>query len=430
MDSTTNALQDQLTPQARTVMQNMAYAAEKLGHQLYTPDHLLLGIMQTFECDAARLLTAVNIDSIDLRNKVLEHLKTATDLAPDVAAPAYSPDLDQLLADAATESAQRGHKQVDTLNLLAALRRAPNAIAASELNANGLTQQMVYSRLRFAKEQKQVVPKEQKALNELKAPDSIGEAIAKVIVSVSPLFLGISAAFLLSGYLLYSNIVANRMMVFFFVALGWLVSLALHEFGHAFVAYVGGDYTVEQKGYLTLDLRKYTHFALSIAMPLLFLLMGGIGLPGGAVYIQRNLIRKRYMHSLVSAAGPIANVLFTVLLAIPFFSFRFDVVVGGTRFFWAGMAFLIFLQITALALNLLPIPGLDGFGIIEPFLPYSVLTALAPLRRYGILLLIALLWFPNPFQDVFWSSVIWLGSLVLDPSWIWEGYNMFRFWEG
>ena len=38
------------------------------------------------------------------------------------------------------------------------------------------------------------------------------------------------------------------------------------------------------------------------------------------------------------------------------------------RVFWAGMAFLGFLQVTAVLLNLLPIPGLDGYGALEPHL--------------------------------------------------------------
>ena len=52
------------------------------------------------------------------------------------------------------------------------------------------------------------------------------------------------------------------------------------------------------------------------------------------------------------------------------------------------LAFLGFLQVAALVLNLLPIPGLDGFGAIEPYLPRSVLIALAPVRRWGLLVLI------------------------------------------
>lgn len=49
------------------------------------------------------------------------------------------------------------------------------------------------------------------------------------------------------------------LITFLVVLLGWLLSLALHEFSHAFVAYRGGDWTVKEKGYLDFDLFKYTH---------------------------------------------------------------------------------------------------------------------------------------------------------------------------
>ena len=48
-------------------------------------------------------------------------------------------------------------------------------------------------------------------------------------------------------------------MTFTIVLFGWIFSLCLHEFSHALVAYNGGDYTVQEKGYLTFNPFKYTH---------------------------------------------------------------------------------------------------------------------------------------------------------------------------
>ncbi len=53
-------------------------------------------------------------------------------------------------------------------------------------------------------------------------------------------------------------------------------------------------------------------------LPLLFLLMGELGLRGGAVYIDRESLRNRWWQSAVSAAGPIANIGLAVLLSIIF----------------------------------------------------------------------------------------------------------------
>ena len=53
----------------------------------------------------------------------------------------------------------------------------------------------------------------------------------------------------------------------------------------------------------------------------------------------------------------------------------------GTRMLVEALAFLAFLQATAFVLNLLPVPGLDGYGVIRPFLPRSWTTALRPVER-------------------------------------------------
>ena len=71
----------------------------------------------------------------------------------------------------------------------------------------------------------------------------------------------------------------GTLTTFLVVLIGWIFSLTLHEFMHAFVAYQGGDWTVREKGYLTFNPLKYTHPVYSILLPLLFLFLGGLGLP-------------------------------------------------------------------------------------------------------------------------------------------------------
>src|SRR6185436_1918276 len=97
-------------------------------------------------------------------------------------------------------------------------------------------------------------------------------------------------------------------LTFLIVLLGWLFSLCLHEFSHALVAYHGGDYTVKEKEYLTFNLLKYTHPLYSILLPLVMLALGGIGLPGGAVYIEKWRLRSVKWETAVSLAGPASNV--------------------------------------------------------------------------------------------------------------------------
>src|SRR5689334_4013587 len=96
----------------------------------------------------------------------------------------------------------------------------------------------------------------------------------------------------------------GRALVFPFVLIGFVISLCLHEFGHAITAYVCGDRSVRESGYLTLDPMRYADPVSSILFPILVMAIGGIGLPGGAVYVRTNLLRHRIYGSLVSAAGP------------------------------------------------------------------------------------------------------------------------------
>ena len=119
------------------------------------------------------------------------------------------------------------------------------------------------------------------------------------------------------------------------------------------------------KGYLTLDIRRYADLGLSLVLPVFFLLLGGIPLPGGAVWIDHGAIRSRAVRSLVSLAGPAANLVIGALLTM---AVAFVPMPDGLAF---GLSALALIQVLAFVLNILPVPGLDGFGVLEPFLPYS-----------------------------------------------------------
>ena len=103
--------------------------------------------------------------------------------------------------------------------------------------------------------------------------------------------------------------------VFAVVLGGWVITLCLHEFAHAAVAYAGGDTSVRARGYLTLNPLRYTDLAYSVIIPILLLAVGGIPLPGGAVLVEPGRLRRRWYASLVSAAGPATNMVAGVVLA-------------------------------------------------------------------------------------------------------------------
>ena len=63
---------------------------------------------------------------------------------------------------------------------------------------------------------------------------------------------------------------------FGFVLIGWLFSLTLHEFAHAAAAFLNGDRSDSTRHYLTANPLLYIHPFLSIILPLLFVLLGGM----------------------------------------------------------------------------------------------------------------------------------------------------------
>lgn len=241
----------------------------------------------------------------------------------------------------------------------------------------------------------------------------------------SLVFLGLVVVFGVAATLAWTGRGNAGVNVFFFVLAGWLVSLALHEYAHALVAYRGGDSSVARRGYLTLNPLKYSHPVLSIAFPMLFVIMGGIGLPGGAVAIERHRLRGRVWDSAVSAVGPAVNVVFALALIVALPPLA-DLT--GHWEFWSGVAFLAFLEITVAILNLLPIPGMDGGNLLFPWLSPVWRSRYAKAAPYGFLALLALFFIPQ-LNRLFFDLVFWFVDLLGLPPWLYtEGYENFRFW--
>ena len=237
-------------------------------------------------------------------------------------------------------------------------------------------------------------------------------------------FLILLAGFTGFGAALYLGVSRANALVVAFVVLGWIVSLCLHESSHALAAYFGGDRSVETRGYLSLDPMAYAQPMLTFGLPVLFVLLGGVGLPGGAVFIERLSLRSRWWDSLVSAAGPLANAIFLAAIAIPFW---LDwPMKGGGGAFWNALAFLGYLQATALALNLLPIPGFDGFGIIRPHLPNDMQLQADRFAAISGLLLLALIFIPQFGAAIRNASVTLTDMAGIDRYFIAKGYAMFR----
>jgi Zn-dependent protease len=261
----------------------------------------------------------------------------------------------------------------------------------------------------------------------------------------SPVFVGVLALVVVSGYLTWNGIGNVRVDVFLMVISIWILSLCLHEYAHAVVAFFSGDLGVADRGYLRLNPLKYTHPLLSVGLPVIAVILGGIGLPGGAVWVDHQHIPGRLRHSLISAAGPATNVVFALLLAAPFVVGVADVQLADNGLgqaifmgetgsvehleFWAALALSAFLQVTASVLNFLPVPGLDGGNLIHPWLSPQWQRGYNLMAPYGFILLFALLWQPR-INGWFFAAVYWVAEVIGVPRILSQvGFELMRFWS-
>ena len=147
---------------------------------------------------------------------------------------------------------------------------------------------------------------------------------------------------------------------FFFTWLVFIVfSICCHEFMHAYVALKQGDSTAADMGHLTLNpLKQMGLFSL--------IMLAVAGIAWGAVPVRPYLMRHRHSDALVAFAGPATNfALYLVFGLVGFGAAKFTHNEFATNMLWLGSL----LNIVLFLLNLLPIPGLDGWTILRSFVP-------------------------------------------------------------
>ena len=389
-----------LTASAREVIELAQRLATANGSARTEPIHVLAAIVLAPRNPAHKTLVALNVNLESLRNAAeWRGLDPARPASPAPIGPATR----YLLINAHRDAEQIGHYRVDPVHLLLALLYKDSTATAQRLEAAGLS---IYA-----------------IRQHLTAPGSTSNDARRRLlprldgaVRVSPVFGIPVGAMLVAGLGLWSGAVPSLTLplTFLFVVGGWVTSLCIHEFSHALIAYLGGDRAVASAGYLSLNPLKYVHPLLSIGLPIVFLLLGGIGIPGGAVYVNEQAIRSDRWRSFSSAAGPLSNLLFAILIGWPFLIFR-DAVPGGTGQFWAALAFLVFVELSAVVLNLIPIPPFDGFGIISPWLSIELRILANRLGMLPLIVIFFLLWRGGPVSATFWNAVYSLSGLLNVP---------------
>lgn len=184
-----------------------------------------------------------------------------------------------------------------------------------------------------------------------------------------------------------------QFLVFFPI---FLFSLSFHEAAHAWMANRLGDSTARLMGRLTLNPLAHIDWIGTVLFPLMMFLMPGLLLFGWAKPVPvdaYHLRGGRKGHLKVAAAGPLSNIILALILAALLHglirtSLPLDTLSILAQILETG----VYLNLMLAFFNLIPIPPLDGSGILGGILPVKYLAAFENLGRYGFLILLAALY--------------------------------------
>ena len=155
---------------------------------------------------------------------------------------------------------------------------------------------------------------------------------------------------------------------------GVLIAITFHEFAHGYVAYKLGDNTAKLEGRLSLNPLDHLD-----PIGTLMLLLAGFGWGKPVNVNPSNYTRKISMEkgeALVSLAGPLMNIILSIIFAIIYFAiYKF----ANVTFLSSTVGSVLMLLISATIsinvglgiFNLIPLPPLDGSKVIKPFLTYN-----------------------------------------------------------
>lgn len=192
--------------------------------------------------------------------------------------------------------------------------------------------------------------------------------------------------------------------------LAFVVATTIHEFMHAWSAHKLGDNTARDLGRITLN--PVEHFdpfgffgmvMISIGFPFI-----GWGKPvpvNPARFTHRFGGRRQTGMAIVAAAGPLSNIAQALIAAVPYqIIIRNGLTIDPDMFRFLEVYILV--NILLASFNMIPVPPLDGHKILMGLLPVFWYPILAPLERYGFLVLMLLFFIGGQFGSSIVDSIL------------------------
>ncbi|HEX5578909.1 MAG TPA: site-2 protease family protein [Candidatus Limnocylindria bacterium] len=195
-----------------------------------------------------------------------------------------------------------------------------------------------------------------------------------------------------------------------------LVGITFHEFMHAFVADQLGDHRPRAMNRVSLNPADHID-----PIGAIFFLIAGFGW-GKPVMVNPVALRPgRIGMAYVAAAGPLANLVVASVTAVAFRGFVLAGVIDSPAdFAWQLLFSIVQFNVILGLFNLLPIPPLDGYNLVLPFLPPELAYTVQRYAQYGIVLLLVLVLLPQMGAGGF-NPLGWLFQAATSISYVLTG---------
>jgi len=178
-----------------------------------------------------------------------------------------------------------------------------------------------------------------------------------------------------------------------------LFAISIHEASHGWMAEKFGDPTARMQGRVTLNPIAHIDPIGTIIFPLVLTIIGapvfGWAKP---VLVNPHFLRNRRRAGIfISAAGPLSNIIVAsigimLFLIIKLIDIRILLSISGPKVVGIILIYLIFINIFLAIFNLIPVPPLDGGGILEGFLKGEAYYAYQRVKPFGIILLFIIIY--------------------------------------
>ncbi len=201
------------------------------------------------------------------------------------------------------------------------------------------------------------------------------------------------------------------------MALPILLAITLHEAAHGYVANYFGDSTAKRLGRLSLNPIKHIDPFGTIILPAALFFIGGFifGYAKPVPVTTENLRNPKSDMVWVALAGPAANIFLALmggvlLLLLP--------IIPGAAHDWfeTNLTFMIFFNILIALFNMLPLPPLDGGRVVAGLLPGPLAYKFNQLERYGLFILLGLIFLLPMFFSFLGIRFNLLQVLIFDPA--------------